>query len=49
MADLKYGPQHLMLLLSIVAGVLGILHFIAEFEQCVFDFVEALRRGLAVA
>lgn len=46
--DLKDRPQHLVLLLALVRGVLGVLHLVAELEEGVFDVVEALGRRLAV-
>lgn len=46
--DLKDRPQHLVLLLALVRGVLGVFHFVAELEQRVFDVVETLGRRLAV-
>ena len=49
MGDLEDRPQHLVLLLALVRGVLGVFHLVGELEQRVFDVVEALWRGLAVA
>jgi hypothetical protein len=49
MGDLKDRPQHLVLLLALVRGVLGVLHLVGELEQRVFDIVEALWGRLAVA
>ena len=42
MCDLEDGPQHLVLLLALVARVLGILHLVAEFEEGVFEVLEAV-------
>lgn len=47
--DLKNRPHHLVLLLAVVRGVLGVLHLVAELEQRVFDVVEARWRGFARA
>jgi hypothetical protein len=49
MGDLEDRPQHLVLLLALVRGVLGVLHLVGEFEKGVFDVVEALWRRLTVA
>ena len=49
MADLEYRPDHLLLLLALVRGVLRILHLVRKLQQRVFDIVEAIRRRLAVA
>lgn len=48
MCDLKYRPLHLVPLLALVAGVLGVLHLVAKLEQRVFDVVEAVGRRFAV-
>jgi hypothetical protein len=48
MGDLEDRPQHLMLLLALVRGVLGVLHLVGELEQSVLDVVEAIGRRLAV-
>ena len=48
MCDLEDGPQHLVLLLALVAGVLGVLHLVAEFQQGVFEVFEAIGRWFAV-
>lgn len=48
-ADLEDGPQHLVFLLSLVRGILGILHLIAELEKSVFYVVEAGWRRFAIA
>lgn len=47
--DLEDRPQHLVLLLALVRGILGVLHLVGELEQRVFDVVETLWRRLAVA
>jgi hypothetical protein len=49
MGDLEDRPQHLVLLLALVRGVLGVFHLVGELEEGVFDVVEALWRRLAVA
>ena len=49
MGDLEDRPQHLMLLLALVRGVLRVLHLVRELEQGVLDVVEAIGRRLAVA
>lgn len=46
--DLEDGPGHFVLLLAFVAGVLGVFHFVGEFEEGVFDVFEAVWWGLAV-
>jgi len=48
MRDLKDGPQHLVLLLALVARVFGVLEFVLELKKCVFDVVEPLRWWLAI-
>ena len=48
MSDLKYGPKHLVLLLAFVTGILGVFHLVAEFQQSVFDVLEAIRWRFAV-
>ena len=47
MCNLKHRPQHLMLLLPFVARVLGVFEFVLEFEEGVFDVVEAFGWGFA--
>lgn len=48
MTDLKYRPQNLVSLLALVRRVLGVLHLVAEFEQRVFQVVEAVWRRFAI-
>ena len=48
MCDLEHGPEHLMLFLALVARVLGVLEAVLEFEECILDVVEALRRSLTI-
>lgn len=48
MGDLEDGPQHLVLLLALVARVLGVFEPVLELEEGVFDVVEAVGRGFAV-
>ena len=40
MSDLKDGPNHLMLLSTLVARILGIFHFIGELEESILDVFE---------
>lgn len=49
MTDLKYRPQHLVPFLPFVRRVLGVFHLVAEFEERVFDVVEAGGWGFAVS
>lgn len=49
MGDLKDGPENFMTLFAFVCGVLGVFHLVAEFQEGVFDVVEAVRWGFAVA
>ena len=49
MTDLEDRPQHLMLLLAVVGCVFGIFHLVAEFEERVFDVVEAWGWCFAIA
>lgn len=48
MGDLKDGPEHLVFLFAFVAGVLGVFHFVLEFEERVFDVFEAVWWRFAV-
>lgn len=48
MSDLKDGPDHFVLLLPFVRGILGVLELVGEFEQSVFDVFEAVGRRLAI-
>lgn len=48
MSDLEDGPEHFVLLLAFVAGVLSIFHFVGEFEEGVFDIFKAFRWRFAV-
>ena len=48
MGDLEDRPQHLMLLLALVAGILGIFQLVLELEKSIFDVVEAIGWWLAV-
>lgn len=48
MADLKNGPEDLMSLLPFMRCILGVFHFVAEFEECIFQIVKAIRWGLAI-
>ena len=49
MGDLKDGPDHFLLFLSFMRSVLGILEFVGEFEQRVFDVFKSIWWGLAVS
>lgn len=49
MGDLKDGPDHFLLFLSFMRSVLGILEFVGEFEQRVFDVFESIGWGFAVS
>lgn len=48
MCDLKDWPHHLVLLLAFVRSIFGVLEFVGEFEESVFDVLEAVRRRFAV-
>jgi hypothetical protein len=48
MADLKYGPQYLLLFLPLVRRVLRVLHLVRKLEQRVFDIIEAFGWGFAI-
>jgi hypothetical protein len=49
MVDLEDGPEYLMPLLAFVRSILGVFHFIAEFQQRVFDVLKAIGWGFAIA
>ena len=49
MGDLEHGPDHFLLFLSFMRSILGILEFVGEFEQRVFEVFEAIGWGLAVS
>lgn len=49
MANLENGPEHLMFLLALMRCIFGVLHFIAEFQEGVFDVIEACWGWLAIA
>jgi len=49
MCDLEDGPHHLVPLLALVRGVLGVLHLVLELEERVFDVFEAIWGRFAVA
>jgi len=48
MRDLKNGPDGFVALLAVVGGGFGVFHLVGEFEEGVFDVVEAVGWGLAV-
>jgi hypothetical protein len=47
--DLHDGPEGFVFLLAFVGGGLRVFHFVGEFQEGVFDVVEAFGWGLAVA
>lgn len=49
MADLEYRPENFIFLLSFMRCVFRILHFVAEFQQGIFNIVEAGGRRFAIA
>jgi hypothetical protein len=49
MTYLKYRPEDLMSFLALMRRILRIFHFIGEFQERVFDVVEAFGWGFAVA
>jgi hypothetical protein len=49
MTYLENRPEHFMPLLALVRRVLGVFHFIAEFEEGILDIVEARRGRFLVA
>jgi hypothetical protein len=49
MRDLEDGPKRFATLLALVRGVFGIFHLVGEFEEGVFDVVEAFGRRFAGA
>ena len=42
MGDLEDRPQHLVLLLALVRGVLGVLHLVLKLEERVLQVLEAI-------
>ena len=48
MCDLENWPQHLMLLLSLMACVLSVFELVLELEESVFDVVKAVRWRFAI-
>lgn len=46
--DLKDRPQHLMLLLALVACIFGVFHLVGELEESILDVLEAIWWRLAV-
>lgn len=48
MRDLKYWPQHLVLLFAFVTRIFGVFELVLELEQSVFDVVETLWWRFAV-
>lgn len=48
MGYLEDGPEDFVAPLSLVRGVLGVFHLVAELEESVFDVVEPFGWGLAV-
>lgn len=49
MANLENGPEHLVFLLALMRCIFGILHLIAEFQERVFDVIEACWGWFAIA
>ena len=48
MCDLEDWPHHLVLLLALMRSIFRVLEFVGEFEESVFDVLEAVRRRFAV-
>lgn len=48
MSDLEDWPEHFVLLLALMTGILGVFHFVGEFEECIFNIFKAFWRRLAV-
>lgn len=49
MCDLENRPRGLVLLFALVRGSFGVLHFVGEFEERVFNVFEAFGRRFAIA
>lgn len=49
MRDLEDGPERFLPLLALVRRGFGVLHLVGKLEQGVFDILEAVRWGLAIA
>lgn len=49
MTDLEYGPENFVFLLSFMRCILRILHLVAEFQEGIFEIVEARGRRFAIA
>ena len=49
MCDLKNGPEDFVALFTLVRTVFGVFHLVAERDEGVFDVVEAVGWGFAVA
>lgn len=47
--NLKDWPENFMFLLALMRRILRILHFIAEFQQSIFDIIEPSWWGFAIA
>lgn len=48
MADLKYRPKDLMSFLSLVRGVLGVFHLVAELKERILDVLKPIGRWFAI-
>ena len=48
MGNLEDGPESFVLLLALMAGILGILELILEFEECVFDAISGSAAHLSL-
>jgi hypothetical protein len=49
MADLEDRPEDLVFLFAFMRRILGIFHFVAEFQERVFDVVKARWGWFAIA
>lgn len=49
MAYLEYRPHDFMALFAFMRGILGVFHLVTEFEQRIFNVVEAIWRWLSIA
>ena len=49
MADLENRPENFIFFLSFMRCVFCVLHFVAEFQQGIFDILEAGGRRFAIA
>lgn len=49
MGDLERRPDHFLLFPSFMRSILGVLEFVGEFKQRVFDVFKSIGWGLAVS